>query len=89
MENIRAYNQMFTMTYFGAKMDDSINNCSGPFVFKVEGQISHWMGCLCPLDNDNPRFLQMYIYDTDNEIENRLRHFRKHKCEDLEPEIVE
>ncbi|KAJ9561491.1 hypothetical protein OSB04_006651 [Centaurea solstitialis] len=89
MENIHAYNQMFAMTSFGAKVDDSINNGSGPFVFKVEGQISYWIGCLCPLDDDNPRFLQMYIYDTDNEIENRLRHFTKDKCQQLEPEIVE
>ena len=48
MENIRAYNMMFAMTSFGAKVDDSINNGSGPYVFKVEGQISHWMGSLFP-----------------------------------------
>ncbi|KAJ9555986.1 hypothetical protein OSB04_010600 [Centaurea solstitialis] len=88
MENIRAYNQIFAMTSFGAKVDDSINNGSGPFVFKVEGQIFHWMGSLCPLEDDNPRFLQMYIYDTENEIHNRLRHFRKANYEDLDPEIV-
>lgn len=89
MDNIRAYNQMFAMTSFGAKVDDSINNGNGPFVFKVAGQISHRMGSLCPLEDNNPRFLQMYIYDTENEIENRLRHFRKDKREDLNPEIVQ
>ncbi|GKA42122.1 DNA helicase [Tanacetum coccineum] len=39
MENIRAYNQMFAMTSFGAKIDESINNGRGPYVFKVSGQM--------------------------------------------------
>ena len=71
MENIRAYNQMFSMTSFGAKIDDSVNDGYGPYVFKVVGQISHWMGSLCPPEDQNPRFLQMYIYDTQNEVDNR------------------
>lgn len=65
LENIRAYNMMVALTSFGAKVDDSVNNGSGPYVFKVEGHISHWMGSLCPPEDANPRFLQMYIYDTD------------------------
>lgn len=85
MENIRAYNMMFTMTSFGEKVDDSVNNGSGPYVFKVEGQISHWMGSLCPPTDGNPRFLQMYIYDTNNEVCNRLRHFSGSECGDLKP----
>ncbi|GJT83108.1 hypothetical protein Tco_1057450 [Tanacetum coccineum] len=37
MESIRACNMMFSMTSFGANVDDSDNNGSGPYVFKVEG----------------------------------------------------
>lgn len=85
MENIRAYNMMFAMTSFGEKVDDSVNNGSGPYVFKVEGQISHWMGSLCPPTDGNPTFLQMYIYDTNNEVCNRLRHFSGSECGDLKP----
>ncbi|GKC45331.1 hypothetical protein Tco_1063053, partial [Tanacetum coccineum] len=44
MENIRAYNQMFAMTSFGAKIDESINAGKGPYVFKVSGQVYHWIG---------------------------------------------
>ncbi|XP_076954306.1 uncharacterized protein LOC143628662 [Bidens hawaiensis] len=62
------------MTSFGAKVDRSINSGSAPYVFKVEGQISHWLGSLCPSDGQPPRFLQMYIYDTNNEIRNRMQH---------------
>ncbi|KAJ0760860.1 putative DNA helicase [Helianthus annuus] len=75
MENIRAYNNMFSMTSFGADIDDTVNDGRGPYVFKVSGQLSHWLGSLCPPDNEKPRFLQMYIYDTENEVSNRLRFF--------------
>ncbi|GJW36068.1 hypothetical protein Tco_0058988 [Tanacetum coccineum] len=30
---------------------------------------------LCPVDGEPPQFLQLYIYDTDNEVDNRLTHF--------------
>ncbi|KAJ9567246.1 hypothetical protein OSB04_003212 [Centaurea solstitialis] len=89
MENVRAYNQMFAMTSFGAKLDTSINSGRHPYVFKVEGQISHWMGSLCPPYDHNCRFLQMYVYDTANEVSNRLRHFHKGEHTNLKPEIVE
>lgn len=68
MEHIRAYNQMFAMTSFGATVDRSVNAGPGPYVFKVSGQIYHWIGSLCPLDNKTPRFLQLYIHDTHKEV---------------------
>lgn len=89
MDNIRAYNMMFAMTSFGATVDDSINDGTGPYVFKVQGQISHWMGSLCPPTDQNPRFLQMYIYDTCNEVCNRLRYFGGQEAGDLKTEIVD
>lgn len=75
MVNIRVYNSMFSMTSFGVKVDGSINNGSAPYVFKVSGQICHWLGSLCPPDEERPRFLQMYIYDTQYEVSNRLIRF--------------
>ncbi|GJV57427.1 hypothetical protein Tco_1458432, partial [Tanacetum coccineum] len=59
----------------GARIDDSVNIGRGPYVFKILGQLYHWIGSLCPPEGEPPRFLQLYIYDTDNEIDNRLRHF--------------
>lgn len=75
MENIRAYNQMFAMTSLGADIDESINRGRGPYVFKVSGKIYHWIGSMCPTDNKRPKFLQLYIYDTANEVDNRLEKF--------------
>ncbi|GKA47493.1 DNA helicase [Tanacetum coccineum] len=36
---------------------------------------SSCLGSLCPADGEPPRFLQLYIYDTDNEVDNRLSHY--------------
>ncbi|XP_071725671.1 uncharacterized protein [Rutidosis leptorrhynchoides] len=73
--NIRAYNHMFSMTSFGARIDDRINDGRGTYVFKISGQIYHWIGSLCPQQGTPPRFLQLYIYDTEHEVENRMAHF--------------
>ncbi|GJV09641.1 DNA helicase [Tanacetum coccineum] len=89
MENVRAYNQMFEMTSFGAKINESTNAGRGPYVFKVSGQVYHWIGSLCPPSREAPRFLQLYIYDTDNEVENRMRHFGGIHNSDLDPRMVE
>ncbi|GJT41346.1 DNA helicase [Tanacetum coccineum] len=89
MENTRVYNQMFAMTSFGAKIDESINTGRGSYVFKVSGQIYHWIGSLCPPAGEPPRFLQLYIYDTDNEVQNRMHHFGGIDNSQLEPWIVE
>ncbi|XP_076933391.1 uncharacterized protein LOC143599263 [Bidens hawaiensis] len=88
MANIRAYNSVFSMTFFGAIIDDTINRGSGPYVFKISGQIHHWVGTLCPPPNERPRFLQMYVYDTENEIDNRLYHFTSGDQSRLSPQTV-
>nr|GEU85361.1 DNA helicase [Tanacetum cinerariifolium] len=54
-ENIRAYNQMFAMTSFGACIDNYVNRRRGPYVFKISGQIYHWIGFLCPKLGNPPR----------------------------------
>ncbi|XP_022019297.1 uncharacterized protein LOC110919334 [Helianthus annuus] len=53
----------------------SFNHSAGPYVFKVACQISHCIGSLCPSEGERPRFLQMYVYDTLHEVENRLHFF--------------
>ncbi|XP_068331187.1 uncharacterized protein [Pyrus communis] len=71
-QNIRAYNSMFAFTSMGAKVDHTVNNQSGPYIFKISGQVHHLMGSLLPPDGECPRFAQLYVYDTANEIGNRL-----------------
>lgn len=60
LDNIRAYNQMFRMTSFGAQIDESINDGKAPYVFKISGQVYHWIGTLCPVNDDEPKFVQLF-----------------------------
>ncbi|GJX94365.1 DNA helicase [Tanacetum coccineum] len=89
MEHIRAYNQMFAMTSFVAKIDHSVNKRRGPYVFKISGQIYHWIGSLCPEEGHHPHFLQLYVYNTRDELCNRMHHFGGLDESILNPEIVE
>lgn len=48
------------------------------------------MGSLLPANNESQKFAQLYVYDTYNEVENRLRAFNSDgKNERLDPTIVE
>ncbi|XP_076940361.1 uncharacterized protein LOC143609509 [Bidens hawaiensis] len=77
------------MTSFGAKVDNSVNRGPGPYVFKIAGQVHHWLGSLFPPADARPRFLQMYVvYDTDNEISNRLHAFSNETHSELNAETV-
>ncbi|OMO99938.1 DNA helicase PIF1, ATP-dependent [Corchorus olitorius] len=69
---IRLYNSMFQFTSFGAYIDNTINAGLGPFVFRINKQIYHRIGTLLPVQGCRPKFCQLYIYDTQNENENRV-----------------
>ncbi|XP_056860135.1 uncharacterized protein LOC108835628 [Raphanus sativus] len=71
-EFIRAYNMMFSFTSLGGKIDHSINNGRGPFVFRMSGENYHRIGDIVPGPGESPKFSQLYIIDTLNEIRNRL-----------------
>ncbi|KAL5162368.1 ATP-dependent DNA helicase pif1 [Glycine soja] len=69
---IRIYNLMFAFTSPGIKFDKSYNTGKGPPTFRIHRQTHHLIGSLLPMPNNPPKFAQLYIYDTDNEIINRL-----------------
>ena len=73
-KNIRLYNSMFAFTSMGGKVDYEINKqASGPYVFCVNGQNYHQIGTLLPKDDvTKPKFAQLYIHDTENEVRNRI-----------------
>lgn len=70
---IRKYNIMFAFTSSGGNVDHSINSGRGPYIYRLNGQNHHVFGSLIPNDGDTPKFCQLYIYDTVNEVNNRLR----------------
>ena len=71
-ENIRYYNSMFAFTSMGVNVIDAINDGHGPYVFKISGQLCHRIGSLVPIEGKRPEYAQLYIFDTDNEVRNRM-----------------
>jgi len=74
--NNRTYNAMFSFTSPGMKMDTQINNGKGPPTLRMQGQTHHRIGSMLPLPGVSPKYAQLYIFDTDNEISNRMKSFR-------------
>nr|XP_045088159.1 uncharacterized protein LOC120970143 isoform X2 [Aegilops tauschii subsp. strangulata] len=77
-DNIRNYNSIFAFTSMAGQVDYEINKRGGaPYVFRLNGQNYHQIGTLLPKDSgDNscrPKFAQLYIYDTENEVKNRMQ----------------
>uniref|UniRef100_A0A3Q7FIZ2 Helitron helicase-like domain-containing protein n=1 Tax=Solanum lycopersicum TaxID=4081 RepID=A0A3Q7FIZ2_SOLLC len=85
-KNIRAYNSMFAFTSMGGRVDGSINHSKGPYVFRMCGQNYHRIGSLLPEIGKRPQFAQLYICDTENEINNRMNCLLEG---DIDPEIVQ
>jgi hypothetical protein len=75
----------------GACIDSSMNDGRGPPLFKICSQVHHRIGSLLPIDGTSPQFLQLYIYDTANEVQNRLQCFTadNRPLETLDPSIVQ
>jgi hypothetical protein len=73
LQNIRLYNTMFSFTSLGGKIDSTVNQGKGPPIFRMHGQNYHRIGSLLPAEGCPPKFAQLYIYDTDNEISNRIQ----------------
>lgn len=66
---------MFSFTSMGGKIDSSINKGKGPYIFRLSGENYHSIGSLLPDDGLKPKFSQLYIYDTENEVSNRQNSF--------------
>lgn len=72
---IRVANGMLAFTSMGANIDRTVTGTPGPFTFRINGQILHRIGSLLPEDGNDPQFLQLYIVDTANELQNRKKAF--------------
>nr|GEW10381.1 hypothetical protein [Tanacetum cinerariifolium] len=71
-EQIRVYNGVFCFTYFGARIDRSINTGRGLYTFRINGQNYHRIGSLLLAPGFQPRYAQLYFFDTHNEVKNRM-----------------
>jgi hypothetical protein len=88
MRLIRQYNSLFAFSSLGVHVDKSINTGDGPYVFRINGVVHHRIGSLLPAPGRRPEYAQFYIYDTSNEIQNRLDIFSAEGSDQPDPQIV-
>ena len=75
-QNIRLYNSMFAFSSPGFKVDKGIEPGRGPPTIRIQGQSCHRMGSMIPVAGKTPKFAQLYIFDTENELQNRIQGLR-------------
>uniref|UniRef100_A0A0D3ATV2 Helitron helicase-like domain-containing protein n=2 Tax=Brassica TaxID=3705 RepID=A0A0D3ATV2_BRAOL len=63
------------------KMDYSVVHAHGPYTIRIQGQTHHMIGSLIPQQGRLPEYLQLYIFDTGNEVRNRLNAMGKSSTE--------
>ena len=71
-DTIRVYNSILAFTSIGMKMDYSVVHAPGSYTIRIQGQTHHRIGSLIPRQGRHLEYLQLYIFDTSNEIKNRL-----------------
>ena len=62
-EKICQYSAAFAFTSVGVKVDESVTRSSGPYAFKIHGALYHQTGALVAEDRQNPSYVQLYILD--------------------------
>ncbi|KAL8146254.1 hypothetical protein AgCh_004124 [Apium graveolens] len=87
--NIRVYNAMFQFTSMGGKVDNSINHGRAPYVYRLNGQNHHIFGTLIPDEGEPPKFYQLYIYNTEHEVENMMRWVKVGDNQELDTEVIQ
>ena len=58
---------------FASLMASHVKLPPGPPVFKIQGQTYHRMGPLLPADSENPKYVSVYLHDTQHELLNRAK----------------
>ncbi|KAF8405103.1 hypothetical protein HHK36_010001 [Tetracentron sinense] len=63
---------MLSFTSMGGKVDHSVLDGRGPYTFRINCENYHKISALLPSSGHNPKFAQLYVYDTEHEICNRI-----------------
>ncbi|KAL7111175.1 hypothetical protein ACP275_05G071400 [Erythranthe tilingii] len=87
-EHVRSYNMMFSFTSLGGKMHLLITDLVHTH-FYYTAKITICWAVYCRKEGTRPKFAQLYIFDTKNEIHNRIDAVRsENQSNDLDPAIV-
>jgi hypothetical protein len=83
-ENIRYFNSHFSFTTLGVTLDRRVSTSAGTsvYTFRACGGLYHALDDLVPADH-GPRHLQLYIYDTDENL-----HHRANRSPDLNIDLI-
>ncbi|KAK7312898.1 hypothetical protein VNO77_37136 [Canavalia gladiata] len=87
-QNIKSFNMMFSFTSMGGQIQREVNDGNGPPMFVLCGENYHRIGSLLPLPMEAPKFSQFYIYDTDNEVANKMMAVRMINDEKLQTSAI-
>ena len=60
-KNLLKYNASFMMTSFGA--DKDCTNIGFFTTYKIQGQYYHRIGALLPLENDQTKYAQVFLWE--------------------------
>ncbi len=71
LDNMRAYNNCLALASIGC--EEKLVPGFSP-TFTIQGKVFHTIGCLKPEEGESPKFAQLYFYDTENDVKNRLQH---------------
>ncbi|CAG8660673.1 35357_t:CDS:2 [Gigaspora margarita] len=72
--NIRAYNNLFAFTSMGVHLNQHFaNGKDSVYTFRVQGGVYHAIGSLLPPIENSPKYLHLYVYNTEHEINNQLQ----------------
>jgi hypothetical protein len=55
-DQLRMYNSVLAFTSLGAKVDESVTRGLGPYSFRIQGELHHKIGSLCPAEGQRPQF---------------------------------
>ena len=75
-KHIGPYNMVFSFTSLGGKVQRTLKKGKGPDMFQLQGENYHLIGNLTPPEGSEAKFRQLYIVDTENEVENRAKCLR-------------
>jgi hypothetical protein len=62
-KHICQYNAAFAFTSLGVNIDHTVTSSSGPYAFKINGELHHLSGALLSEEGQQPRYAQLYIHD--------------------------
>ena len=75
VKNIRAYNSAFAFASMTLTGQEYEFQGKGPYCFRINGQIFHKISQLFPQPGNTHTFSQIYLYDSETEINTRLQLF--------------